>query len=144
MPYKDKNKLMEYREKYYSNNRDTILEKSRMYYMDNLRSSRAIQKEYRENNRKAIQERKLGVLYNIPIGQYDKMLMEQNNKCAICSTHQSFLKKTLSVDHDHETGKTRGLLCQRCNTAIGMLKDSIDLLDKAKSYLQKYDISTGG
>jgi len=74
---------------------------------------------------------------------YTLILEKQNHKCAICGTDETFydkngLKSSLAVDHCHETGKLRGLLCHRCNTGIGSLRDSIDLLLKAIMYLEKY------
>lgn len=67
-----------------------------------------------------------------------KMLELQNYVCAICSLHYSNFKKSLAVDHDHHTGKIRGLLCSKCNTGIGNLKDDPKLLKKALEYLLKY------
>ena len=76
--------------------------------------------------------------YGITEEDYDRMYKEQKGVCAICKkpeTRQSKGKTTLlCVDHDHETGKVRGLLCHRCNTVIGMFTD-ITLLDSAKVYL---------
>jgi len=76
--------------------------------------------------------------YGIGLKEYDVMFNAQNGVCAICSkeppnTH----KKRLNVDHCHTTGKVRGLLCDACNRAIGLLKDSPDLLNKAISYLAR-------
>jgi hypothetical protein len=76
--------------------------------------------------------------YGLTFKDYETMLFNQNGVCAICSkeppnTH----KKRLNVDHCHTTGKVRGLLCDACNRAIGLLKDSPDLLNKAISYLAR-------
>lgn len=68
---------------------------------------------------------------------YNKFLIEQNFCCKICKLHQSELKKTLSVDHCHLTGKVRGLLCQRCNTLLGMSCDNIKVLISAIEYLEQ-------
>jgi hypothetical protein len=76
--------------------------------------------------------------HNLTINQFDELLKKQDNRCAICGTHQSELKITLSVDHCHATGKNRGLLCHKCNFGIGHFNDSIDLLLKAKHYLESY------
>lgn len=74
--------------------------------------------------------------------EYFKLLISQNNVCAICkkeetAKHKTYknAKKFLRVDHCHKTGKIRGLLCHKCNTAIGSLQDSIEILKSAISYL---------
>lgn len=67
--------------------------------------------------------------------RYNDMLLAQNFSCAICRTHQKKLKRKLSVDHNHQTGKVRGLLCDACNRGIGYLKESLTILEDAKNYL---------
>lgn len=73
--------------------------------------------------------------YGIGINEYNKMLAEQNGKCAICDGVNHNRKK-LSVDHCHETGKIRGLLCEKCNSVLGWAKDSTLVLQNAISYLK--------
>ncbi len=63
---------------------------------------------------------------------YQEYLTKQNNSCAIC---QKPFRKTPHIDHDHKTGRVRGLLCATCNHGIGSLKDSIILLKRAAIYL---------
>jgi hypothetical protein len=75
--------------------------------------------------------------YRISLAEFDKLLKSQNSVCAICLKFCS-TGKNLGVDHDHRTGKVRGLLCQTCNSAIGMVKESLELIDKMKSYLLKH------
>ena len=78
--------------------------------------------------------------YNISVDDYNKMLEEQNHCCKICGEHSSNnTKNKLYVDHSHKTGKVRGLLCNKCNTALGLLGDSIDVLSNSTSYLKQYD-----
>lgn len=50
--------------------------------------------------------------------EYDRLLAEQKNCCAICGKHQSLMSKAFDVDHCHKTGKVRGLLCHKCNYAF--------------------------
>jgi hypothetical protein len=76
--------------------------------------------------------------FNISLDQYNELFENQEGKCEICGVHQTCLKKCLSVDHDHATGKIRGLLCRSCNLGIGNLKDNIEILYKSIFYLQKY------
>ncbi len=68
---------------------------------------------------------------------YDEILNKQNGRCAVCKSDRFDSKrKTLAVDHDHVTGKVRGLFCRRCNQAIGAFEDNPDLLRKAATYLE--------
>jgi hypothetical protein len=76
-------------------------------------------------------------VFNITLEEYNKMFEDQDGCCAICGIHQKDLKRTLFVDHNHETGKIRGLLCGTCNMAIGFLKDDTGVLQNAIDYLNK-------
>jgi hypothetical protein len=74
--------------------------------------------------------------------QYLALLEEQGGKCAICGAihgHRSRYDKVcrFAVDHDHETGKVRGLLCNNCNRGLGRFKDSIKNLEAALRYLKR-------
>lgn len=73
--------------------------------------------------------------YGIDEKQYNELFQKQKGFCAICNRHQSNLEKRLSVDHDHKTGKIRGLLCNPCNIAIGNFEDDINRLQGAIRYL---------
>jgi hypothetical protein len=75
--------------------------------------------------------------YNLSTEEYQKLFIEQEGCCYICHKHQSQLKTTLSVDHNHLTKLVRGLLCRKCNTAIGMLDDKIENLERAIEYLRR-------
>lgn len=78
--------------------------------------------------------------YGITPEDYDRMLLEQNNSCAICNTKKPTGKwKVFAVDHDHNTGKVRGLLCNECNRGIGLLKDSLTILSSACNYLERHE-----
>lgn len=102
------------------------------------------QKAYRlkfrstEAGMRSVQNSLLKSNYGITIDQYNEMFNSQQGKCAICGTHQSNLSKRLSVDHDHQTGEIRELLCNFCNTSLGNFKEDIDLIKKAISYLEKH------
>ena len=76
---------------------------------------------------------------NISKYEYAKLLIEQNNSCAICGVSATELKRELSVDHNHETDKIRGLLCHHCNIGLGNFKDSTTLLSVAIEYLERTD-----
>jgi len=75
--------------------------------------------------------------------QYQAILDSQNGKCAICNGDDIIspvtnLHRLLAVDHNHITGKIRGLLCRNCNRGIGLLGDSIERLESATAYLKKH------
>ena len=76
---------------------------------------------------------------NLSTFDYAKLLVEQNNSCAICGVEATGLKRELSVDHNHETNKIRGLLCHHCNIGLGNFKDSTTLLSVAIEYLERTD-----
>ena len=77
--------------------------------------------------------------YGISLEEYDKMLQEQSSKCDVCGKeHEEVPKKRLGVDHCHTTGKVRGLLCANCNTALGLLKENVQNIDKLKDYIIKH------
>jgi nitrate/TMAO reductase-like tetraheme cytochrome c subunit len=74
-------------------------------------------------------------LYGITQSEYELLFESQNGECAICHVHQNDLKVRLAVDHCHETNRIRGLLCRSCNTAIGHLRDDVNILQSAIKYL---------
>lgn len=81
-------------------------------------------------------DRHLKLRYNFTLDQYHEMLDKQNGHCAICpQTPAEEFHNTLSVDHNHETDEVRGLLCNRCNRAIGLLRDSAALAFSAGQYI---------
>lgn len=77
----------------------------------------------------------------ISVEQYNEMLVRQEGVCAICREPETIAwngtTRQLSLDHDHEHGTVRGLLCSRCNTAIGLLRDEPALLIAAAKYLKR-------
>lgn len=77
-------------------------------------------------------------LYGITMNDYNLMFVNQNGCCAICKKHQSEFKRTLAVDHNHETGKVRGLLCHACNNTLGLMKENIELLNYAIDYIERH------
>ena len=87
------------------------------------------------NGRRIIQS------YGISLPEFTEMLARQGGGCAICGrkvdNHKNGKKRRMCVDHDHETGLMRGILCTRCNTGIGMFANDEKLLRRAIKYLQK-------
>src|SRR3990167_2188512 len=76
--------------------------------------------------------------YGITDEQFNRLLEYQGGVCAICwrGINADDRKKRLSVDHDHQTGKIRGLLCSGCNGGIGFFNDNLEVLKRAVNYLE--------
>ena len=73
--------------------------------------------------------------YGLTIDGYGALLASQDCRCWVCGKHDDDEHKCLSVDHDHATGRIRGLLCGKCNRAIGLLGDTPETVLKAYEYL---------
>ena len=92
-----------------------------------------------EEDKKARNRRQHIRTYGIQPEDYDRMLVEQNGVCACCGERETNPKKDhLSIDHCHDTGVVRALLCDRCNRGIGAFGDNLDKLKAAVLYLEKY------
>jgi hypothetical protein len=76
--------------------------------------------------------------YNITLAEYDELLAAQAGVCMVCGTPPS--RRPLDVDHCHSSGKVRGLLCENCNKALGLVQDRVDILIKLKEYLDAYSV----
>lgn len=90
---------------------------------------------------------KLKRLYGITVDQYEAILKRQGGVCAICKSRSSYSrnyktvspeKAKFSVDHCHTTGKVRGLLCSKCNRALGLINDNIESVFRMADYLKKH------
>jgi len=64
------------------------------------------------------------------------MFEAQGHKCACCGSTEPNHKKGWQLDHDHETGENRGIVCGPCNTVLGLVRDSVEHLEKLKAYLK--------
>lgn len=82
--------------------------------------------------------------YGINIQEFENLLEKQNGRCAICCEKETRINgksgkpQPLSVDHDHDTGKVRGLLCVRCNRMLGYGRDNPEILRRAIAYLERH------
>lgn len=136
-----------YRKRYHEKHKEEILRRAKEWRKQNLEKCLATQKRYREKHREKINarhrlryttdhrwEKQLKHRFNITTEEYWRMHAEQSGLCKICDRPQIVGTK-LDVDHDHTTEKVRGLLCRHCNTGIGLLKDSVELIAKALTYL---------
>lgn len=138
---------------HYSENRAEIRAKQRSYYQKNKEKICASVARYQEANKDEIKKKDkarykpaafrnyfLQLKYGITEKQYQELLRAQNGKCAnrACPNDGSedSRRRPLFVDHCHTTNKVRGLLCNRCNRTLGMLKDSGSLIRGLAEYIE--------
>lgn len=110
---------------------------NKKYKEDHKEEMKEWRKErYKNKTREQFYETK----YGIGLTDYNYFFEKQNGCCAICGKHQMEFEKSLSIDHNHETGSVRGLLCSHCNAMLGYANDNISTLQNAIEYL----INTSG
>lgn len=99
-------------------------------------NARCRQAQYHKNPKYRLKARRwqLENRYNLSLDEYDSLFEQQKGVCAICNLPNDN-NRPLVVDHSHINNKVRGLLCDKCNRAIGALNDDISLLQKAITYL---------
>jgi hypothetical protein len=124
----------------YRENPNAYIDRVKRWQEENPERYQKRQQEYRDSGKKAIADRKsyLKRTYGMSIEQFDAMLEAQGGACAICRQPRPD-ERTLHVDHDHATGAIRGLLCFKCNNALGDFDDSLDLFTAATNYLDRDD-----
>lgn len=133
MPYKDMEKKREANKLNARKLREKDPEKyraaSRRYYRKNI------------EKRRDYERKRACAKYGLTVEQFDLMLEQQGGNCAICGTTFAFLKGDQNlrprIDHCHETGTVRGLLCNKCNRALGLFADDEDILQNALKYIQE-------
>src|SRR5690606_20515055 len=82
--------------------------------------------------------------YGLTLEEYEAMIKDQNGRCAICNEipkeipRKNGVSWRFAVDHCHESGKVRALLCVRCNTALGHFRDNPQYMIAAAGYIQKH------
>lgn len=101
----------------------------------NMEKCRVDQKRHRDANPERHKDYGRKANYGLLAGEYNRMLAAQNGKCAICKNAEAGGKGTFHVDHCHDEGHIRGLLCHCCNLGIGYLKHSKPVLEAAIVYL---------
>jgi len=114
-------------------NRDASLKKMREYHRKNREEQARLKRERRKQNPQYFNDQKRWSKYKLTPEQFQSMLTAQGRKCAICGD-----ERKLVVDHCHDTGAVRSLLCSPCNTAIGLLKEDTARLRAAIKYLSKH------
>lgn len=106
------------------------------------------QKQYERKRNKTpariawTKNRDLTRAFGITLQQYNALVIKQNNCCAICKMPEAIKQngkvQDLAVDHDHQTGKVRELLCGNCNHALGKLKEDEDIILSMLEYIKKH------
>jgi hypothetical protein len=128
MPHKDLEKRRACKKRYYLKNLNLCKERSRKQRMT------FGHKEHIEPiKRKSLLKKRYGITQD----DYLKILEKQDFKCAVCKTEKPGTSKSnyFDVDHNHETGSVRGLLCRNCNVTLGVLEKKRNLLMKLEAYL---------
>lgn len=135
--------------RWYAENREQALEKDRQRYAANPEKYRELARQHRllspEKVRESDQrwksanpakrrEYKLRRKYGISEADFQRLLAKQKGLCAVCESAPG-----TDVDHNHVTGKVRGILCPKCNKALGLFKDSSFVLAKAIFYLNGHE-----
>ena len=100
----------------------------------NTDKQKEYQQQYFQKNKIKIYSQRNGWI--ITLNEYNEMLKQAKNKCSLCDKDNG--NRKLFIDHNHNTGKVRGLLCNKCNSALGMFNDDAELLKKASDYVIKY------
>ena len=125
-------KQREFREK----NKEAVRENDKKQYQKHKEKRIEYAREYRRKYPEKTKETNLKSKYGISLKEYTLKLKQQNNKCFICGKNQKEHSRALSVDHNHKTGKVRGLLCDGCNYGVGFLEKH---KKKYEEYLEKFD-----
>jgi hypothetical protein len=103
--------------------------------------SRAYQQARRTSDPDHVRRQRLS-RYGVTPEQFDQMLADQGGECAICGTDVPGGRGGFHVDHNHDSGAVRGLLCHACNVGIGHLGDSTTRLEAALAYLRSHEAVT--
>jgi len=119
----------EARKKYYQEHK----EEKAAYYQANR--DRVLKQQKTPAAKMAHKYAKMKYKYDVTKKEYHDLYNSQNGKCLICGIDLKILDENTHVDHDHKSGKVRGLLCRDCNHGIGLL-DTLAKLHKAIDYLE--------
>jgi hypothetical protein len=132
--------MREWRARNKEKNAEYQKEYNKEYRKKNVEKLNANNKKWREENKEqdalVMLKARLKRKYNLSIDEYKTLIESQNNSCKVCGTHaKNNLKGKLYIDHCHTTGKVRGLLCMKCNSALGLLNDDKALIQNLLDYL---------
>lgn len=111
----------------------------KVYSEKNKEKKRKRNKKDYQQNPEYRRNAKLKNKFGITLSDYNDMFAAQNGCCKICGKHQQEFKKALCLDHCHTTGNIRALLCNNCNTMLGMAAENKETLLNAIKYLEEYN-----
>ncbi len=119
-------------------NKEQMKEYNKKYRSTNRKELNGRKKEWNLRNKDKIAAYHLKRRYGLSIEDYNSILKSQNNKCAGCGILSKDAQMgKLFVDHCHKNGNIRGLLCSKCNTALGLVNDNIEILTNLISYIKE-------
>jgi hypothetical protein len=128
--------IREYMREYRKRNPDKVKEANRRSYLKHHERRKA---DMREAYQAGKWSKHLTRKYGISREQYDAMLLAQGGKCALCTTSEAGGRgNRFHVDHCHERGNVRQLLCNACNHMLGCARDKPDVLRAAAAYLERH------
>jgi Recombination endonuclease VII len=119
---------------WYQANREKAIDRVVAWQRANREQYREAQREYRRKRPLVDRTQHLRSTFGLSLEDYDSLLRQQGGGCAICGS-RSRGNISLHVDHDHESGLVRGLLCVRCNNGLGQFKESFRLMSRAADYV---------
>lgn len=149
MPFDRKLYMKEYHKQWYEKNKLRLLARYKVYASKNMEKIDAYKRQWYQENQERCQNKaeiryatglssrrmyNLKTLYGLSVTEYESLFRNQKGVCAICGVPS---KRQLSVDHCHNTKRVRGLLCHKCNFAIGLFQDNPALLVAASVYLKE-------
>jgi len=143
--YRNRNaeKIAAYNKEYRKTHRNQLLDYGKEYYRTHKEEHKARGAQYFQRNKEKMRlfHRNYYLIskFGITLEDYENMFISQNGLCAICGLPPT--EDVLVVDHEHLSGNIRGLLCQKCNKAIGFFNDSTSILTNAIDYLNHSDIA---
>lgn len=136
---RNKEKVKEYQDKWASENKDLKLRLTREWKLKNPDALIKNRKKFSQDNPNYYKDKHLRGVYGLTLEQYDAILEFQEYRCCVCGKHESQVpRKRLYVDHCHKTTDIRGLICAHCNTALGMVKDDVEILYRLAAYLNEF------
>jgi hypothetical protein len=149
---KNRDRILEKQKEYRETHKDCEKKRGQKYRLAHREELKAYQKSWKERNPDKIFKYRLETSAKIKVREagwkyqgidctyklYEKLLSKQDYRCAnfTCRKHHLELRRGLAVDHDHKTGKVRGLLCDNCNNGLGKLGDNIESLKAMVIYLE--------
>lgn len=119
---------------YYLDNKEKIIKQTTEWNKKNRKYHREYDRVWRLKNPTKSRQSYLKRTYKFSLKEYEELKAIQAGQCGLCFK----ISKRLVIDHNHETGKIRSLLCTTCNAGLGQFKDSIDLLQNAIAYLKHF------